>query len=137
MDWDCVEFLEEVRCDLKNTIAIDFDGVIHKNSLGFHNGTIYDVPVDGTKEALEFLSKKFSKIIIFTCKSRPKRPLINGMNGTELVWQWLKKNKLDQYIFEVTVEKPVAAAYIDDKAIRFNDWKDIIEDIKKFTNKVK
>ena len=28
-------------------LGLDFDGVIHKNSKGFHDGTIYDEPLDG------------------------------------------------------------------------------------------
>lgn len=128
------EFLEEIRYDLKNTIAIDFDGVIHKNSNGFFDGTVYDDPIPGTKKALEFLSKKFSKIIIFTCKAMEKRPLINGKTGVELIWEWLKKYELDQYIYDITVEKPVAAMYIDDNVIRFNTWKETIKEIKKFTD---
>jgi len=39
-------------------IGIDFDGVIHKNSKGFYDGTVYDKPVSGAKEALEKISIK-------------------------------------------------------------------------------
>ena len=28
-------------------VVIDFDGVIHKNSKGYFDGTIYDKPIDG------------------------------------------------------------------------------------------
>ena len=35
-----------------NQIAIDFDGVIHKSSKGFFDGTVYDKPMEGVKEAL-------------------------------------------------------------------------------------
>ena len=121
------EFLKKIKYDLKNTLAIDFDGVIHKNSKGLFDGTIYDDPIEGTKEALELLSKRFSKIVIFTCKATPNRFLVNGKTGMELVWEWLKKHDLEDYIFDVTVEKPVAAAYIDDKCIRFNNWKDTLK----------
>ena len=55
-----------------NQIGIDFDGVIHRNSLGYHDGTIYDPPMEGTKEALEDLSKRFS-IVVYTCKAKPDR----------------------------------------------------------------
>jgi len=120
------EFLKEVRYDLKNTLAIDFDGVIHGNSKGFFDGTIYDDPIHGTKEALELLSGMYSKIIIFTCKAMDRRPLINGKSGVELIWDWLKKHNLNQYIYDVTAEKPVAVAYVDDKGIRFNNWEDTI-----------
>lgn len=116
------EFLKKVRYNLKHTVAVDFDGVLHGNSKGFHDGTIYDDPIQFTKESLEMLSKKFERIIIYSCKSRSERPLINGKTGTELVWDWLKKYNLDQYIFDVTSEKPIAALYIDDSAYRFENW---------------
>jgi len=33
-------------------IAVDFDGVIHKYSKGWHNGQIYDGPVPGCYDAM-------------------------------------------------------------------------------------
>ena len=56
--------------DLKN-IAVDFDGVIHKNSKGFHDGTIYDEPLENARESLEKLSKKYD-VVIFTEKAKPQ-----------------------------------------------------------------
>ena len=41
--------------DISSTIVLDFDGVIHKSSKGYHDGTVYDDPVDGTRKALEIL----------------------------------------------------------------------------------
>ena len=73
-----------------NQIAIDFDGVIHKSSKGFFDGTVYDKPMEGVKEALEQLSEKY-KIIIFTCKVKPDRPLINGKSGKQLIEEWLSQ----------------------------------------------
>ena len=107
--------------DEQINLGIDFDGVIHKNSKGFFDGTIYDDPIEGTEEALKKLSDKYT-LICYTAKAKPDRMLINGKTGTELVWEWLKKHKFDKYISKVTSEKPRAVAYIDDKAIRFNDW---------------
>jgi hypothetical protein len=56
--------------------------------------------------------------------------LINGKTGTELVWDWLKKHKFDKYISKVTSEKPRAAVYIDDKAIRFDSWDQCLKELK-------
>ena len=106
--------------EMKN-IGVDFDGVIHKNSKGYYDGTIYDEPIEGSMEALEKLSKKYD-VVIYTAKAKPDRGLVNGKTGTELVWEWLKKHKFDKYISKVTSEKPRAVAYIDDKAVRFSNW---------------
>lgn len=109
-------------------IGIDFDGVIHRNSLGYHDGTIYDPPNEGTKDALDDLSKRY-EIVVYTCKAKPDRELVNGMTGTQLIWEWLKKHELDVYVKEVTSEKPRAAFYIDDKAYRFSDWTSMMNTI--------
>ena len=117
-----------VEDEERHQIGIDFDGVIHRNSLGYHDGTIYDPPMEGTREALEDLSKRYS-IVVYTCKAKPDRDLVNDKTGTQLIWEWLKKNNLDVYIKEVTSEKPRAAFYIDDKAYRFTDWTSMMNTI--------
>ena len=53
------EFKEMVGSEDNNTIAIDFDGVIHKNSKGFHDGTIYDEPIEDVKKGLEYFGISF------------------------------------------------------------------------------
>jgi len=114
--------------DLKN-VAIDFDGVIHDFSKGWHDGTCYGDPLPGSLEAIKDLSKNFN-IIIFTAKVKPSRPLVNGKNGTELVTEWLEKYNVLQYIDEITCEKPRAQLYIDDKGYYFQNWEDTMRDIK-------
>ena len=109
-------------------LAIDFDGVIHKSSKSFHDGTIYDDPVDGVGEALKQLSKDYT-LIIYTCKANPDRPLVNGKTGIELIWEWLEKYGFDGYIEDITYTKPNAKYYIDDKAVRFTNWDSVIGEI--------
>ena len=108
--------------ELKN-IAVDFDGVIHKNSKGYHDGTIYDEPLEGSREALEKLSKDYD-IVIFTAKAKPDRGLVNGKTGTQLVWEWLEEHDMAQFVTKVTAEKPRAVQYIDDKGIKFTSWEE-------------
>jgi len=114
-------FIEKVVKNERDTLAIDFDGVIHNHNLGFHDGTVYGDPIPGAIEAVKKLSKKY-KIVIFTCKANPKRPLINGKTGPELIWEWLEKHDLKSYVKDVTYNKINALYYIDDKAISFNNW---------------
>lgn len=110
-------------------IGIDFDGVIHKCSKGYHDGTIYDEPVHGAKEALQALSEKYN-IIMYTCKAKPDRGLVDGKTGIELVWEWLKKYDMDKFVTKVTAEKPRAVAYIDDKGFRFTNWNSCMEQLR-------
>lgn len=114
--------------DEKNNIAIDFDGVIHSFELGFHDGTIYGTPIDGSIEAIKRLSQNYN-IIIYTAKAKKDRPLINGKTGIELVKEWLDKYNILKYITDITAEKPRAICYIDDKAIRFENWSQTLKDL--------
>jgi len=112
-----------------NNLAIDFDGVVHTFDRGWHDGTCYGEPIEGSIEAIKELSKKY-RIIIFTAKVKEDRPLVNGKTGMTLVNEWLNKYELTSYISEVTSEKPRAKYYIDDKAIRFDNWSDVLGELK-------
>lgn len=113
----------------KNNIAIDFDGVIHNFNLGFHDGTCYGEPIEGSLNALRQLSEKY-KIIIFSAKAKPDRPLVNGKTGKELIYEWLEKYNVSQYVTDITSEKPRAILYIDDNSYRFDNWESSIKFIK-------
>ncbi len=121
------DFIKYVSTSEK-TIALDFDGVIHNDTKGFHDGTIYGTPIEGTKDALIELSKSY-KLVIYSCKSNPNRPLINNKTGTELIWEWLEQWDMKQYISDVVINKPNALLYIDDKGLKFESWNQIMRQI--------
>jgi len=123
------EIREHSYPDEKINIGVDFDKVIHQCSKGFYDGTIYDQPVEGVRTALKELSDKYT-LIVYTCKARKDRGLVNGKTGTELVWEWLKKHNLSQYISKVTAEKPRAVCYIDDKGIMFENWESCLQQLR-------
>jgi phosphoheptose isomerase len=121
LNWKGNKIRKHSYPDEQVNIGIDFDGVIHKCSKGYYDGTIYDDPIEGAYEALERIAEKYT-IIMYTAKAKPDRGLVNGKTGTELVWQWLKKHDMAKFVNKVTAEKPRAVCYIDDKGIEFNDW---------------
>ena len=114
----------------KQNLAIDFDGVIHNANKGWHDGTCYGDPLPGSLEAIKELSKKYN-IVIFTAKCKSDRPRVNNKTGAELVYEWLEKHKVWDYIHSVTAEKPRAELYIDDNGYRFENWDNTLEFINK------
>lgn len=121
------EFTNYVN-ESEKTIAIDFDGVIHDDHLGFNDGTIYGLPIDNALTSIKKLSEKY-KLIIYTCKANPKRPLINSKTGIDLIWNWLDQHKISNFIDDVIWGKPNAAIYIDDKGYRFQNWDQTLNDL--------
>jgi hypothetical protein len=124
------EFIAQVQDQESKNISIDFDGVMHQH-FGVGDGTVSGDIIAGAKEAVIELAKSY-RIIIFTAKAKPDRPLVNGKTGTELVWEWLEKHGIKQFVTEITSEKPRAVCYIDDKAIRFHNWTQTLEELKSF-----
>ena len=95
------------------TIAIDLDGCIHEYSRGWNGGDIYDPPVLNAKKAIKKLKNKGYDIVVFTARTDLKA-----------VQQWLDIQGIE--VDEVTNIKPKAVCYIDDRAIRFTNWKDML-----------
>ena len=125
------DFLNMVKENEKLVICLDFDGVIYKNSKGFHDGTLYDDPIDGAIESIKSLHEEGFRIIIHSCKCNPERPLINGMSGKELIRKWLKKYKISYAVEQIVHIKPNALAYVDDKGIRFENWSNTLKELNK------
>jgi len=124
-----MDYNQKVANDQSKNLGIDFDGVIHNDNLGFHDGTVYGEPIEGSLESIKLLSEFFN-IIIFTAKAKKDRPLIDGKSGAELVEEWLLKHNVLKYVSEITAEKPRAILYVDDKGFRFENWQDTMKFIK-------
>ena len=124
-----MDYNQKVTNDQSKNLGIDFDGVIHNDDLGFHDGTVYGEPIEGSLESIKFLSNFFT-IIIFTAKAKKDRPLVNGKTGAELVGEWLLKHDILKYVSDITAEKPRAFLYVDDKGFRFENWQDTMKFIK-------
>ena len=123
------DFKNIVRVGEQNTIAVDFDGVLHNPNKGFHDGTIYGEIIKDAKKSIRCLFDSDWDLVIFTCKANPMRPLINGKTGVQLIWDWLVEHNLDEFISDVVWGKPNAKYYIDDRGIYFNSWEEVIKKI--------
>ena len=110
-------------------LVIDFDGVIHNADKGWGDGTCYGEPLPGAIDAIKRLSEDYS-IVIFTAKAKSDRPLVNGKTGAKLVYEWLQKHQIEQYVSSVTSDKPRAELYIDDNGYRFENWNDTLKFVK-------
>ncbi|OGC51092.1 hypothetical protein A2982_02380 [candidate division WWE3 bacterium RIFCSPLOWO2_01_FULL_39_13] len=101
------------------TIAVDFDGVIHKYSEGWKDGSIYDDAVEGAFEKLDLLVKCGFHIIIHTTRM-----------DVDAIHEWIKKKQDEtstSWGYKVAGQKPEALAYIDDRGIRFTNWNDMVK----------
>lgn len=110
------------------TIAIDFDGVIHRYSKGYHDGSCYDEPMEGVEDALRYLLRDYA---VFVLSTRDPHDIQKWFEQhlpqfeTRLIPKagtifWDK-----QGIIGITNRKLPAVAYIDDRGIRFTNWRDI------------
>jgi len=115
----------------RDRVMIDFDGVIHSYEKGWNNGEIYGNVIDKAKESIEKLRQKY-EIVIFTTRAAQKTQPLDGPTSEELVKdlkEWLDKNGI--YYDKITGDKLGAFAYIDDNAIEFTTWDDVMIKLQK------
>jgi len=89
-------------------LLVDFDGVIHRYSRGWADGTAYDEPFEDALPALQTLTDRGYEVVIFS--TRP----------ADQIETWLAEHNFPPY--PVTNEKLPATAIIDDRAIHHLDW---------------
>lgn len=115
------------------TIAVDFDGVIHRYSRGWQDGSIYDGPNPGAIAGLRALMGHYA---VFVHTSRDPYP----------VAQWLDRYDIPAFVemetdgerhkfwndrdkILVTNRKLPAWRYVDDRALLFTSWGQTLRDL--------
>jgi phosphoglycolate phosphatase-like HAD superfamily hydrolase len=99
-------------------LLVDFDGVIHRYSQGWADGTIYDPPVEGAIAALDALDSHGYEVVIFS--TRP----------AEQIRPWLARHwTMIPADLVITDQKLPAVALIDDRAIHFQSWWQALTDL--------
>ena len=117
-------------------LLIDFDRVIHQYTDGWRGGDIYDAPIAGAFEAIRKLQDEGWEIVIFTTRSS------HGDERNYKIQYWFESwgfnsqvQGLIDYVDDIELKKKQllitntkihARAIIDDRAIRFTNWSDIL-----------
>lgn len=116
------------------TIIVDFDGVIHWYRKGWQDGTIYDEPVPGVKQALEELKEIGYEIIIFSTRAFTR--VVKGKTEESQYYamcSWLAKYEIPYDSIWQEVGKPMGYVYLDDRAIQFKgNWRETLQNIQTF-----
>ena len=131
---------------ISRTVAVDFDGVIHAYTRGWQNGDIYDKPNEGALEALEYLLTRWC-VVIHTSRSPRQvagwlmeRGFSVTIDSPELETGSISHDGSQGLFWStpgillVTRRKYAAIAYIDDRAIRFHDWDQALNDLERVTD---
>ncbi|PCJ82692.1 MAG: hypothetical protein COA49_01120 [Bacteroidetes bacterium] len=102
--------------DKRKTLAVDFDGVIHKYSKGFQGlENAYDPPMEGAREVLQRLKDKG-----YVLKIMSSRPAL-------VIEEWLVKYEMSELFDDVSNNKFAATVYLDDRGFHFTNWESVEE----------
>jgi hypothetical protein len=120
---------------MKQTIIVDFDGVIHSYTSGWRGANIVsDPPVPG---AMEFLATAVDRYIVAIVSSRSHQE--GGIKAMRIYLELCLVEKLGQKHGEEVysqlifpLEKPPAILTIDDRAFCFKGTFPTMEEIKAF-----
>lgn len=111
------------------TVAVDFDGVIHKYSRGWSDGSIYDPPMAGAIEGLIALADQYAVFVHTTRDIWQVAEYLAGYGIATSTYMDRPSTFWDgRETILVTNYKLPAIAYIDDRAYLFNGWGTVAKD---------
>lgn len=121
--WVVVDTIKRVEpvglpVEVKKSVIVDFDGVLHRYSDGWKDGTIYDPPVEGAKEAMAELQHLGFRVVIHSCRCRLDKQDCEAQRRA--MKAWLLKHKIPYDELHAGGGKPWGVLYIDDNAYRYD-----------------
>jgi hypothetical protein len=141
------------------TVAVDFDGVLHAYSEGWRDGSIYDPPVPGSVEALTDLTRRVAVFVhttrdpmntaawlmhhfplAFVVEQQIEPGLVRrigfGRDSNEQPVAMVLGEQPEPSVFWndrehvlVTNRKLPAVAYVDDRAVKFFNWRQTMHEL--------
>ena len=114
----------------KRTVAVDFDGVIHAYSKGYHDGTCYDVAIERAEESLTKLLKDH-QVFILSARDPEDIKYLMAIHMPQFVTRVIPVDSDIKFwdvddVIGITRLKLPAIVYIDDRAQRFVSWESIM-----------
>ncbi|WP_323736285.1 hypothetical protein PXD04_10440 [Methanosphaera sp. ISO3-F5] len=111
--------MKKTKTNNKPIVAVDYDGVLNQYE-GWKGENHLPQPIKGVEQFLQKLSEEYN-VVIFTCRDNKK------------VREWLREYELDKYVYAVTITKPQAVAYIDDRSIRYDgSYSEVLDQLSGF-----
>lgn len=106
---------------MKQTVILDFDGVIHSYVSGWKGAAVIpDPPTPGAREAIAKLRETYIVVVI---SSRCHQD-----GGIDAIKAWLNLHGIE--VDAVSNDKPPHIVTVDDRAFRFEgDWQAVIDGI--------
>lgn len=93
------------------TVAVDFDGVIHTYNSGWTGYTPEDGPEPGALDFIWELIEQGYRVVVMSSRA-------HNAEGLAAIHDWLLANGFPE--LEVTHEKVMAVAYVDDRAVPYS-----------------
>lgn len=109
----------------KPILCLDFDGVIHRYSKGWQDGSIYDEAVPGFFDWARQAQEHF-KLVIYSSRSKTPegiKAMADWLMEKMAKWREANGEYSKALLFEFADSKPPAFITIDDRAVWFNgNW---------------
>lgn len=99
-------------------IIIDLDGTICTEEKTYSRALAR--PNKNARQSITSLYRQGHTIIIYSARTWMEY---------EMTSAWLKKNKIPYH--QLVMGKPIGDVWIDDRAIRYNNWDDVLKQIVK------
>lgn len=110
--------------DKRFTVAVDFDGVIVSYD-GWKGEGVFGSPMPGVQVAMKILRSLGALIIIFTTRSEVDA-IAEYCQGNGIEYDFINRNP---YQPAGLSGKIMADVYLDDRALRFDNWNDALNDV--------